>query len=236
MPGTRLTLRDRRVIAAGLHAGLGYGEIARRLARPTSTITREITRNGGPSDYEPDTAHRATKRRVRRRKPGTEAETGPSNRLEAVRAFEGQLAETLAATGLLGMPARVLAALLTADDDGMTAASLGRQLRISSASVSKAVGYLDEQGMIRRDRVPRRRTERYVVDTDAWFQGFLASAERNRRLADTARHGADLLGPTTSAGTRLNALSTFHEQLTNDIVERARHWRHLLSGSPPSGN
>lgn len=64
MPGSRLTRRDRRTIAAGLADGLGYAEIARRLARPTSTISREVTRNGGRAGYDPDAAHRTTKRRA----------------------------------------------------------------------------------------------------------------------------------------------------------------------------
>ncbi|NUT46387.1 MAG: helix-turn-helix domain-containing protein, partial [Saccharothrix sp.] len=51
MPGGRLTDEDRRDIAAGLALGLGYAEIARRLGRPTSTVTREVIRNGGPGDY-----------------------------------------------------------------------------------------------------------------------------------------------------------------------------------------
>ncbi|MGS2586459.1 helix-turn-helix domain-containing protein [Streptomyces hebeiensis] len=41
MPGGRLTQQDRRRIAAGLADGLPYAEIARRLDRPTSTISRE---------------------------------------------------------------------------------------------------------------------------------------------------------------------------------------------------
>ncbi|MFD0661872.1 helix-turn-helix domain-containing protein [Thermocatellispora tengchongensis] len=48
MPGGRLTYEDRQAIASGLADGLDYAEIARRLARPTSTVTREVARNGGP--------------------------------------------------------------------------------------------------------------------------------------------------------------------------------------------
>ncbi|MEV0050652.1 helix-turn-helix domain-containing protein [Saccharopolyspora shandongensis] len=236
MPGSRLTRRDRRVIATGLVDGLGYAEIARRLARPTSTISREVTRNGGRASYDPDTAHRATKRRVRQRKPGAESAARPHRRPETVRAVERQLAATLIGTGLPKMSARVLAALLTTDDAGMNAAELGQHLRVSSSSVSKSVGYLEGQGMIRRERITQRRVERYVVDPDAWFQAFLASAQRNHQLADTARRGSDLLGRTTPAGTRLHALSRFHQQLTNDIIERARHWRHALTEPPPGAS
>ena len=68
MPGGRLTQQERQQIALGLADGLAYAEIARRLDRPTSTITREVMRNGGPTAYRADLAHRATERRTHRRK------------------------------------------------------------------------------------------------------------------------------------------------------------------------
>lgn len=233
MPGSRLTHRDRRVIATGLADGLGYAEIARRLARPTSTISREVSRNGGRAGYAPDTAHQATKRRVRQRKAGAESTRHALHRPETVHTVERQLAATLTGTGLPAMSARVLAALLTADDAGMNAAELVQHLRVSPSSVSKSVGYLAGEGLVRRERTTQRQAERFIVDADAWFQAFLASAQRNHQLADTARRGADLLGRTTPVGARLHALSRFHQQLTNEIIERARHWRHALTEPPP---
>lgn len=53
MPGGRLTQQERQQIALGLGDGLAYAEIARRLDRPTSTITREVMRNGGPPATAP---------------------------------------------------------------------------------------------------------------------------------------------------------------------------------------
>ncbi|MFF1799329.1 helix-turn-helix domain-containing protein, partial [Kitasatospora sp. NPDC058263] len=67
MPGGRLTQQERQQIALGLADGLPYAEIARRLDRPTSTITREVMRNGGPTGYRADLAQRATGHRARRR-------------------------------------------------------------------------------------------------------------------------------------------------------------------------
>ena len=64
MPGGRLTQHERQQIALGLTDGLAYAEIARRVDRPTSTITREVMRNGGPTTYRADLAHRATERAV----------------------------------------------------------------------------------------------------------------------------------------------------------------------------
>src|SRR5262245_59362852 len=69
MPGGRLTDDDRLQIAAGLRDGLGYAEIARRLGRPTSTVSREVGRNGGPGRYRSGQARAATWRRARRGRP-----------------------------------------------------------------------------------------------------------------------------------------------------------------------
>jgi DNA-binding transcriptional regulator GbsR (MarR family) len=229
VPGSRLTRRDRGVIATGLADGLGYAEIARRLARPTSTISREVTRNGGRLGYASDLAHRATKQRTHQRKPGADNAPSQHRRPETVHTVERQLAATLIGTGIPTMSGRVLAALLTTEDAGMTAAELGQHLRVSPASISKSVRYLEREGLIRGERNARSRANRYSVGPDAWFQAFLASAQRNHQLADTARRGSELLGRSTPAGARLYALSRFHQQLSNDIVERARHWRHVLT-------
>ncbi|MFD9518409.1 helix-turn-helix domain-containing protein [Streptomyces sp. NPDC059979] len=68
MPGGRLTRQERQQIASGVADGLAYAEIARRIDRPTSTVTREVMRNGGPAGYHADLAHRATEHRTHRRK------------------------------------------------------------------------------------------------------------------------------------------------------------------------
>src|SRR4051794_14553058 len=67
MPGNRLTLQDRRQIAVGLRDGLTYAAIGRRVGRPTSTVTREVMRHGGPRAYHAEAAHRtstSTRRRT----------------------------------------------------------------------------------------------------------------------------------------------------------------------------
>src|SRR3954451_19493044 len=68
MPGDRLTLQDRRRIATGLREELTYAAIGRRIGRPTSTVTREVVRHGGPRDYHAEAAHHVSTRRARQRR------------------------------------------------------------------------------------------------------------------------------------------------------------------------
>ncbi|MGK5637054.1 helix-turn-helix domain-containing protein [Streptomyces sp. URMC 126] len=234
MPGSRLTHQDRRLIAAGLAEGLGYAEIARRLERPTSTVTREVTRNGGAHRYRADHAHRATERRARRRTrsplPAAPAPTDPYGRdPEAVRDFEERFVSLMTLAGLPRMTACVLCRLFTADTGVLTAAELVRLLRVSPASVSKAVGYLEGQGLVRRERVAGRRAERYVIDRDVWFRAWQAGLRVNFALADVARAGAETLGAATPAGARLDDMSAFLRHVSEDQARQGEYWLRFLT-------
>jgi len=67
-PG-RLTLADREEISLGLRGGLSFTEIAVRLGRATSTVSREVAGNGGRGDYRAWRAHQRARQRARRPKP-----------------------------------------------------------------------------------------------------------------------------------------------------------------------
>ncbi|MEU0951478.1 helix-turn-helix domain-containing protein [Streptomyces niveus] len=228
MPGGRLTHEDRRNIGAGLAEGLGYAEIARRLGRPTSTVSREVARNGGSDGYRADRALRATERRARRRRPappdaGTPANAGDvvgtdSRSQEELRRFAGQFVEMLVETGLPRMASRVLVRLFLTDSGTLTAADLVGQLKVSPASVSKAVGYLEGLGMVRRERDPLRRRERYVVDDDVWLRAWTRDTRTTATWADTARRGAGIVGADTPAGARLDHMGHFFATLSDDMA------------------
>ena len=157
VPGGRLTQQERQQIALGVADGLAYAEIARRLDRPTSTITREVMRNGGPTAYRADLAHHATERRAHRRKHtphrGQGAPVpGHGRDDEAVREYEEAFTTLLMQQGLPKMTARVLTCLFIADAGNVTASELVQHLRVSPASVSKAIAFLEGQGLIRSDQ------------------------------------------------------------------------------------
>jgi IS30 family transposase len=77
--GRYLSLAEREEIAVGLAAGLGYREIARRLGRPASTVSREVARNStrGRYRYRATAAQVRAEERARRPKPARLAVNAP---------------------------------------------------------------------------------------------------------------------------------------------------------------
>ncbi|MFE5796915.1 helix-turn-helix domain-containing protein [Streptomyces sp. NPDC056503] len=242
MPGGRLTQQERQQIALGLADGLAYAEIGRRLDRPTSTVTREVMRNGGPTAYRPDLAHRATEGRARRRRPGG-GDAAPAVRADgrdaaAVRDYEEAFATVFMQGGLPKMTARVLAALYATDAGSLTAGELGERLQVSAGSISKAIAFLEGQSLIRRERDDRRR-ERYIVDDELWYQSMIAAAKANEQMVEIARQGVAVLGPGTPAAARLENVARFMDFVSEGIVRAAEQAREILLSKPagalPSG-
>ncbi|GAA4544020.1 GbsR/MarR family transcriptional regulator [Amycolatopsis samaneae] len=239
MPGGRLTSEDRRRIADGLAEGLGYAEIGRRLGRPTSTVSREVARNGGARGYRAEHAQLATGRRARRGGPPVPApepaETGYGRATAAIDEFEAEFAALMTRSGFPRMMSRVFVSLYLSDTGSRTAAELAHRLGVSPASVSKAVAYLEKLELLRRVRDERRR-ERYLVDGDAWYRAWAASFRSVERWANAARHGAGLLGTATPAGARLDEMGEVFEHLGHEMTEAAEHWRRVVAArrvSPP---
>ena len=236
MPGGRLTQQERQQIALGLADSLPYAEIARRLDRPTSTITREVMRNDGPTAYRADLAHRATERRAHRRKhtppPGQGAPAqGRGRDVAAVREYEEAFTTLLMQQGMPKMTARVLTCLFVADAGSLTASELAQHLQVSPASVSKAIAFLESQGLIRRERDERRR-ERYFVDDDVWYQSTIASARGIARVAEIARQGIGVLGRETPAAARLENIACFSDFISESILRAAEQVREVLYTKP----
>ncbi|MFF4614686.1 helix-turn-helix domain-containing protein [Nonomuraea jabiensis] len=223
----RLTQRDRQRIAAGLAEGRSYAEIARRLDRPTSTISREVGRNGGPGGYRPEQAHRATERRSRRGTPALRFAAGPPD--GETYELGDEVIEMTVRMGLPKMMARVLIGLWLSEDGRLTAAELTRRLRVSPASVSMAVGYLVQQGLIGRERDPRRRRDIYTVDDNSWYQSIVTSSRQTLEAAQQAKAAGEAFGLDTPVGRRLAKGGAFLERVGLDTLESARRWRDLLT-------
>jgi DNA-binding transcriptional regulator GbsR (MarR family) len=220
MPGGRLTDEDRRRIAAGLADGLGYAEIARHLGRPTSTISREVARNGRPGDYLPERAQQAASRRARRRKLPPTAGAAPDGRPtgDALRGFEDQFAAVLGSTGFPRMSARVFVCLLTSPAANLTAAELVHRVGVSPGSVSKAIRYLEAMELVARRSEAGSRRERYLVVDDVWQRAWRTDAGMHTQVAAAARRGAEILGLDTPAGARLQRMGQFFAWLGDQMA------------------
>ncbi|WP_404815306.1 helix-turn-helix domain-containing protein [Streptomyces thermolineatus] len=230
MPGGRLTQQERRRIAAGLAEGLPYAEIARRLGRPTSTVSREVGRNGGPGGYRPQQAHQETLRRARRGTPAPPRAAGtPGGATGGATETEEEIVELAVRSGMPRMTARVHVALLLSEDGSCTAAELTRRLKVSPASVSVAVNFLVQQGYVRRERDPRRRRDIYVIDDDAWYHSIVVSSRQTLDSARAAITAAEEFGPDSPVGQRLARAGTFLERVVLDMRASADRWRTLLA-------
>ena len=232
MPGGRLTQHERQQIALGLADGLAYAEIARRVDRPTSTITREVMRNGGPTTYRADRALRATERRAHRRRHAAahwpEAPQAHGRDAETVREYEETFTTIVMQSGLPKMMSRVLVCLYTTDSGSLTASELVQRLQVSPASISKAITFLESLDLVRRERDEGRR-ERYVVDDDVWYLSMMRSARDNAQLAEAARQGVGILGPDTQAAARLDNIARYLDFVAVSITRAAEQAREVLS-------
>ncbi|MFB9967985.1 GbsR/MarR family transcriptional regulator [Sinosporangium siamense] len=223
MPGGRLTQQDRQRIAAGLTDGLSYREIARRLDRPTSTITREIARNGGPAGYRPQQAHQTAIQRARRGTPAPpRAATQPST-------LEQEIIEMAVRAGMPRTTARVHHDLMLSKDGRRTAAELARRLNVSPAAVSVAVNYLIQQGYARRERDPQHRRDIYVIDNDVWYHSILISRRQTIETVRATMAAAETYGLDSPVGQRLAKTAAFLEHVSLDMIESADRWRPLLT-------
>lgn len=241
MPGDRLTSDDRRRIADWLADDVTYVEIARRLGRAKSTITREVARNGGAAEYRADRADRLTRQRARRRKPARPAaaptgHTAHGRDPEAVFAFEQRFIEQTIATGSPRMVARILVCLYTTDSGSLTAAELVRRLRVSPASVSTAIGWAERQGLVVRTRGAKGRQEVYSIDEDGGYRSVLTSVRSNELLAELSHQGAEVLGPDTPAGARLAKLARFLHLISMDLESSLNRRAREVFGPPDEPN
>ncbi|MGG7569567.1 helix-turn-helix domain-containing protein [Streptomyces sirii] len=234
MPGGRLTSEDRQHIATWLAEGLGYAEIGRRLERPASTVMREVTRNGGPDGYGADRAQDATRDRARRRKQAQPPappvpDIGHGRDPQAVQDFTESYTALLVQQGLPQMAARVLVCLYITDSGALTAADLVQRLRVSPASVSHAVTFLEQQGILRRERTPGGRRERYVIDDDIWLRSTLAAVQMNDALVAASQRGAEILGAATPAGARFDSSAEFLLLMSEALQRAVEEYRQRLA-------
>ena len=143
--GRYLQLAEREEIAVGLAAGLGVRELARRLGRAPSTISREITRNAGvnrPRAYRGVNAQAKADARAARPKPG---------KIASSPALRAAVQAGLSARWSPQQITRRLRAEHPHDE----------RMRISHETIYQAL-YVQGRGLLRRDLAACLRTGRAV--------------------------------------------------------------------------
>jgi DNA-binding transcriptional regulator GbsR (MarR family) len=144
----------------------------------------------------------------------------------ALARFIERFALDLAASGMPRMPARVFAGLLATDSGSLTATELADLLKVSPASVSGAVRYLDHVGLVSREREPGSRRDHYVLRDDVWSEIIERRDRELVRWQDTLAQGIEALGSHTRAGTRMTETLAFFEFLHEELRTVLRTWRH----------
>jgi DNA-binding transcriptional regulator GbsR (MarR family) len=146
---------------------------------------------------------------------------------EAVRRFIERFALTLAESGMARMPARVFAAILTADDGRCTAADLADLLRVSPAAISGAVRYLTQLRLVRREREPGERRDHYRISSDTWYEAVTRREEMIARWEQDLADGVKAVGPASPAGDRLEETRRFFEYFRHALERAVLDWREL---------
>jgi IS30 family transposase len=179
MPGRRLSLAEREEIAIGLGRREPVRQIARRLGRAPSTVSREVARNlsRSPRRYRAFPAHIAAVARARRSRP---------RKLVAGAALRAEVA------GLLGLgysPAQI-AGRLKRDHPHRP------ELHVSHETIYQALfvqgkGCLREEitAAVRCGRARRRRPRSPAEETRGKIPGMISISERPAEADDRAVPG-----------------------------------------------
>jgi IS30 family transposase len=138
--GLRLSLGEREQISRGLAAGQSLRAIGRQLGRSASTISREVSANGGPGRYRALAAERRAIRCAKRPRPG---KLELSARLRA---------EVRAGLAQRWSPQQISARLLVSFPGDL-------EMRISHETIYQAV-YVQSRGELRRQLTGYLRTAR----------------------------------------------------------------------------
>jgi predicted transcriptional regulator len=144
----------------------------------------------------------------------------------AVRDFVEHMAMTLEVWGFPRMPGRVLLAMMSADEDSLTAADLSERLAVSPAAISGAVRYLIQFRLLERAPAPGSRRDRYRMPNGAWYEASVTKGGVLKTLADLADGGVSALGgPTTPAGARVAEMSDFFRFVQDELDDLLTSWQ-----------
>jgi DNA-binding transcriptional regulator GbsR (MarR family) len=146
---------------------------------------------------------------------------------EAVARFVEQFALQWAEAGFPRMAARVFVTLLVAESGRCTAAELAEQLRVSPAAISGAVRYLNQVGLVVRERAPGERRDHYRMSDDMWYETCARENEMLKRWSKDLAEGIKAVGRDTPAASRLDETRRFFEFVAEEFPTILERWREV---------
>ncbi|APU15361.1 MULTISPECIES: GbsR/MarR family transcriptional regulator [Actinoalloteichus] len=135
-----------------------------------------------------------------------------------------RLALTLTEGGMQRMTARVMSALLFAEQETVTAGELAERLKISPGTVSTAVKNLATVGLIERVPAPGSRREHFRFRGDAWTTLMSSKNTTLKVMQDAAQEGIDTAGEDSVAGRRLVEMRDFYGYLMAELPPVIDRW------------
>ena len=142
----------------------------------------------------------------------------------ASHAFVERMGGALTQAGLPRVPSLVFSALLVDDDGRMTSSELSEALELSAGSISGAVNYLAQLGMLRRERVRGSRKDVYVVDDDAWHGTLMRRDQLYAPMIAALSSGLRDLGDDSPAHERLLLTREFLSFVDAEMAGLAAKW------------
>ncbi|HEY3867968.1 MAG TPA: MarR family transcriptional regulator [Actinocrinis sp.] len=142
-----------------------------------------------------------------------------------VRSFVENLALLFADWGFPRMPGRVLFALMTAEEPGLTATGLAERLEVSPAAISGAVRYLNQIGLTTREAVPGSRRDVYKLRDNAWYQAAFAKVSFYNVIETAADDAIGALGgELTASGARVAEMREFFAFMREEADDMMKRW------------
>lgn len=142
-----------------------------------------------------------------------------------------RMAQILAKHGMQRMAARVLCALLFAEDETVTAGELADRLGASPGSVSSSLKLLAPMGLVERAPVPGSRREHYRLPGDAWPTLMSSRNATLRELLEAARDGVAAVGEESVAGRRVAEMRDFYDYMLTRLPELLDEWQRDRGGA-----
>jgi transposase, IS30 family len=213
----RLSMVDREEISRGLAAGESFAAIAKTLGRPTSTVSREVKRNGGRDRYRSFAAQRHTWDRARREKLSKLACNDRLRDEVEARLFLRWSPEQISRSLAMDFP----------DDPEM---QVSHETIYQSLFVQGRGGLRAELTTCLRSGRTRRRRQRSGSDNSGRIRGMVNISERPAEVEDRAvpghwegdliigKNGRSAIGTLVERSTRYVMLMALPDGRTADVV------------------